>query len=543
MLDVALLADSGPPTVQKRRRQDRLNFGLAYAGCILGSLLIGAIAIATVPRPFSLVGLILVMALVVAVARPVFGVYLLVLFTALGDLSIWDWYPFTSSFSSTFSVLYIAHGLIFSPLELFLAALLIGWFFGMLRKRTWVLWRGALLRPLLVFTGFILLGFVWGMARGGNMNVALWELRRFLYLAIAYVLITNLFKRQEQYERLYWCVMVAVVINALFAYQTLEGLTAAERLTLDSLVSHGATLPMNALFIMVLGAWLFRNGSWVKRLLLPIMGVPVFIVYLASDRRSAIVGLLGAIAMLFIVLFWTRRRAFWRVVPPILLLGVVYVGAFWNNTTETGGPAQAVKAVIAPGQVSKNDQLSDMYRRIENADIVFTIKANRLLGVGFGKPFLRPYPLPAITNFLLADYMPHNSLMWIWLKSGVFGFVAMLYLFGATMRQGARAILATANTPTGAMTITSVGFVLVFLIFSYVDISWDVQNMVLLGMAMAQIDTVVGLRSGPRRRRHDAVSEPLVEGDPPSQGELAVALDVSPVVADPRRQPAATSRA
>ncbi len=89
---------------------------------------------------------------------------------------------------------------------------------------------------------------------------------------------------------------------------------------------------------------------------------------------------------------------------------------------------QAVKTVIAPGQLSLEDQSSDLYRQIEAYDIWYTIRSNELFGVGFGQQFLRPWQLPDISFFVFWEYMPHNSILWIWMKMGIGGFMAMLYL-------------------------------------------------------------------------------------------------------------------
>jgi O-antigen ligase len=290
--------------------------------------------------------------------------------------------------------------------------------------------------------------------------------------------------------------MVAVFLNGLVAFQGLSELSAAERLELESFVSHGATLPMNAMFILVVAAWICRSTSWAKRLVLPLMAVPVFVVYLASDRRAAFIGLIGGLILLCIVLWWTRRRAFWIVIPPLVLVGAGYMAAFWSSTSDLGKPVQAAKTVIAPDQVTEKDQNSDLYRQVENANITATIRSNPLVGVGFGRPFLKPHPLPWISPFLLADYVTHNSVLWVWMKAGVGGFVAMLYLLALTLRSGARAVINTANTRSGAVTIMAVAFVLVYMIFAYVDIAWDPQNVVLLALAVALVDTAGGAVTG-----------------------------------------------
>ena len=82
----------------------------------------------------------------------------------------------------------------------------------------------------------------------------------------------------------------------------------------------------------------------------------------------------------------------------------------------------------------RRDASSDLYREIENFDLVYTIRAEPLTGVGFGKPFYQPAPLPDISFFVFYRYIPHNSVLWIWLKMGFVGFVAMFFVIAAALR-------------------------------------------------------------------------------------------------------------
>jgi O-antigen ligase len=242
------------------------------------------------------------------------------------------------------------------------------------------------------------------------------------------------------------------------------------------------------------------------------MLVPVAPAYLYAQRRAAFVGLVAGVILLGIVLLWKNRRQFMRVVPIIGVVFVAYVGVFWNSSGSLGFPAQAVKSVVAPSQLNARDQSSDQYRVIEHVDVLSTIKANKLLGVGFGQPFYRPIPLPNITVFLLADYMSHNSLLWIWMKAGVFGFLAMLYLFGSAIRTGGRAIRASTDTTDVVLTITSTAFIVMYGVFTYVDISWDAKTMILMAIAFSQIDATIRkvVVEPARRRRARAAADPVL---------------------------------
>jgi hypothetical protein len=488
-----------------------------YAGALFTCLVIGALAYSTAPQPFSLAVVLFLITATVGVIRPTLGVYALVLLTVIGDDSSAPWYPFAKNLSSGESILFLSNSVKVSPLEVCLAGVTAGWILQMLTRRNWHVERGRFLRPLLALTGFVLLGFVWGIARGGSMTIGLWEMRPILYLPLLYLVLTNIMTRPEQYERLYWCVMVAVVLNSIISIEYLEGLSAPQRLDLEELGEHGASLAMNAMFILFLSAWIFRARSPAKRFLLPVMLVPVAFTYLTAQRRAAVIGLVGALALIAVVLFWRRRRLFWYVVPVTTLLLAGYVGAFWNSSgTGAAFPALAVKSVIAPNQIDEKDRSSSLYRLTETKDVVFTIKTNPVLGIGFGRQFLRPYPLPAISNFLLAKYISHNSILWFWMKTGIGGFLAMLYLFSSTLRVGARAVRTDTDADRAALTFTSVAFVFMYAVFTYVDISWDAKNMVLLALAVSQISFAA--------RAAAAQSTDVTSSTPTVGGPLPVAV-------------------
>ena len=138
--------------------------------------------------------------------------------------------------------------------------------------------------------------------------------------------------------------------------------------------------------------------------------------------------------------------------------------------------------MVAPEEQSEEDQASDFYRDIETHDIVMTIRSNPVMGIGFGQQFYRPWPLPNISFFVFWEYITHNSILWIWMKAGIGGFVACSWLFATALRSGARALLRRRTAPDPALTVASAGYVLMFAMFAYVDIAWDTRNVVLLAV-------------------------------------------------------------
>ena len=68
---------------------------------------------------------------------------------------------------------------------------------------------------------------------------------------------------------------------------------------------------------------------------------------------------------------------------------------------------------------------------------------------------------------------------------GFFGFVAMLFLFGRAVQLGARSVLAGAHRRARRVVLAGLAYVVMFLVFAYVDIAWDIRSTVFLGVAFA----------------------------------------------------------
>jgi O-antigen ligase len=223
----------------------------------------------------------------------------------------------------------------------------------------------------------------------------------------------------------------------------------------------------------------------VRRIWVTIGLVPCVWMFVLSQRRAAVIALIVGLLTLGALLYQRRRAAAVWFMLVTILVGGAYTAAFWNSTGSIGFGAQAVKTVIAPEELSLEDQSSDLYRQIEAYDIWYTIRSNELLGVGFGQRFLKPVALPDISRFVFADYMPHNSILWIWIKMGVGGFMATLYLIARTIQHGVRSVNRIQSPNLNSIVMASVIYVVMYTVYCYVDIGWDIRSTVFLAMAIA----------------------------------------------------------
>src|SRR5437763_5855951 len=99
-------------SVTEAGRRDRKIWWRWYAVSIAGTLLAAVIASENSEHQLFPIALVLLgVIIVVAIARPIAGVYLVVFCTVLGDNHTWTWYPFTKNLSSHESVRFVSNQL------------------------------------------------------------------------------------------------------------------------------------------------------------------------------------------------------------------------------------------------------------------------------------------------------------------------------------------------------------------------------------------------------------------------------------------------
>lgn len=494
-------------TAAQQRRRAARSWWMRYTVLFAITLVVAGLAYATAPAPISLAGLTLIALAVVAFVRPQWTLLAITFFGVAGDSEAAPWYPVVKGMSSRESILFIGRTFIISPFEFLLGMTMLGWIWRMAVTHNWVLKKGSLFRPMMVLTFFVFVGLFLGIARGGNTNIALWEVRPLICLTGIYLLGTNLYDRPEHHRRLWAALMAGVAVNAFLALVYFSEMAPVARAEIDHLGDHQASLHANAFFVLMIAMGVMAARS-SRRLTLMFISLPVVVTsYLLGQRRSAFIGLMVGLVMLFAILQRRRPRAFWAIGPLLALVLLGYVGAFWNSTGSAAFPAQAVKTVIAPDQVGARDQSSDVYRVIENYNVVYTIRSQPLTGLGFGQKFLRPIPNADISFFQWWEYRTHNSILWMWIQMGIGGFIAMLYLFASAIRLGTLRVLQAPSGYDGAILLTSVVFVVMYAVYAYVDIAWDLESMVFLGVSLICIANKTGPDLSTTTPREPAAAE------------------------------------
>jgi O-Antigen ligase len=272
----------------------------------------------------------------------------------------------------------------------------------------------------------------------GSMRESFQEVRPYIYLTAMYFLISATVRDRKGLRAILWTLVLCEI------FKSLQGMvvyieTRHWSPRPQSILGHEEAYFMTLYLLLVLGMWMFDaplgNLRKVATRALPL----VLFADLLNDRRAAWL-MLGGGLMVITLIGWIRRPEIrpkiLRIVAVVGVVCAVYLPVFWNSTSTFGQPARAIKSAIAP---DKRDASSDLYRIQEDRNLENDIKHAGPLGEGFG--VMIKYALPIVDLRAAVpelDYIPHNDVLYILLRMGIFGGVAMWGLIGAGIIAGCR---------------------------------------------------------------------------------------------------------
>lgn len=475
------------PTVTDYMRRAQISWWLFFLSLLGITGLVAQVMTSNKPSWSMVAWLIYWVGIVAIFYNPRYGVYMLLGFTLMGDLVMLYWHPFNKNFSSAESVMYLGRAVNLSPLETYMVFTLLSWVGRMAMERRFHFRLGPLFWPAVSFTFFISIGLVYGLSRGGVMTIALWEVRPIYYLPIMLVLTGNLIETRAHINRLVWIMALALIYKGVAGVIYCGTALKWDIGSVEQIGEHAMSIQLNAFFILVVVSW-FYHDSVLKRLILPIFTPLLFYSFLANHRRAGFLTLGLGIGLVLAMLYRENRKLFFTLAPTGLVIFLVYLAAFWNNTGSIGIIARAVRSVV--GQPTARDAASNVYRDLENINTMFNIKNTPILGLGFGNKFIIVAPMPDISFFEWWEYITHNSVMWIWMNGGAGTFLSMLLLTGMTMIVGGRAIWNVPYGPMRAVALMATLYVFMHFTYAYADMSWEGISMTFVGTMMGLINSL-----------------------------------------------------
>jgi hypothetical protein len=404
------------------------------------------------------------------------------------------------------------------PVPLSPAEMLLGLTFGVVLVQSAFypdrqFFAGRLALPLLLFIGAVVGSLVYGMVAGGvfRMDAAWAEVRSFFYLAMSYFIVANLVTDRRRLRIFFWLIIGAIGLKGI---QGIARFVTEQRhgLNLQAITGHEDVIFFTA-FIVLLSAMLFYGEDHRMKATLILLFPPVMFTMFATTRRMAFITLAFGALLVGLSLLNRNRRLFFRIAPVVLVLGVIYLGAFWNNTDSLAGqPARTLKSQI--GYTDARDAQSDYWRELENLNIAENIRSSPIVGLGFGQPYQFYVTQPTLegSGFVYWIYITHNAIFWVWMKMGAVGFLLFWWLMGSAIAYGLILFRTLEDSFLRIAGLFAAVVTVVCVVFAYGDLGLTyARPMIFLGLVLGLLARLPYLVDGPAtpgqpEQRPDAVS-------------------------------------
>lgn len=400
---------------------------------------------------------------------------------------------------------YGVSGLYASPFELLLVLVVATWMIRGFASRTLRLPTSAMGVSVAAFAGVVAIGFARGLSGGGSPQVALLELRPWLYMTIAFVAASQLISSRKQLMAVLGAMVVGISIKGIQGVITI--VTHFTSRPPQAILAHEESFFFGLYMAVVAALWLVPVKGRLRNfmsLLLPC----VLVADIANERRTAWAIAAVALAAVFAISFFAfperRKTVVWLGVVGLVLAGIYWAG-FSNDPGLLGQPARAVLSQLAP---TARDQSSNQYRVVENVNLGIGIRTFMPFGMGFGHPIPQAVPNVDISNVdSFISYLPHNTVLYVWLRLGILGITAFWMMIGLALMSAVNSLRARPNTTTLLISVTLIVALLAYIVQGFYD----------MGLYWFRIAVVVGCLMGAMEAARRLDGEDAKRGAPAPQ--------------------------
>jgi hypothetical protein len=469
--------------------RDGLTRGIAGGLFAILAIAYAIAIVSTEGDPFLLVPLATALIVVVVLARPAAGIYLLLAAAMLFEqFDVRGVSPITSQ-ARVFQNI-SAYSEI--PIRLSIADLLIlltlaSWGVRRIARRNDAPSLGPFGKAVALLGLALAIGLVIGVARGSSWdpNAVLQELRGPVQMLFTFFLATNLVRDRGQLVIVAWEFIVLAGVKAfqgIFNYQESLNLPYG----LDAVTGHEDVIFFDLAVALLVALTLLGNRGRLTYALLCVVPLALS-AELFTERRVGFIALGAALAALAVlgIVANPRRALTFAAVGGVAV--AAYMALFWNEGGPLGQPVRAVRGVIEPASLSSRDASSNNWRDIENRNISFTMRQLPLTGVGVGQEYLFQEEPPSLgwPKFVFWRNITHNSAMWFWLKAGPLGAFALWFLIARVLLVSASLYTRLRDPWLRWMVTFPLALVAIHVTFSAVDLGFMYsRTMIFFGVAL-----------------------------------------------------------
>lgn len=301
-------------------------------------------------------------------------------------------------------------------------------------------------RPLTMFAVLMPVFGVYGLILGNPVKDAFgYDEWRSLFAAIVlYFLITSIFEDAEKVRRLAWWFLSVTTIIGVYSL-VLYLLKSSGPLPVvlgTGPVGEGPENEMFAFAALSAISWLLfcsEKDFWKRRLVTLAATVCALDVILSQKRDPQLALVIG-----LLVLFWRlplAKKVRLGGIAAIAAVALLFISDLGIRATNGGFEksasryAEIVEYAKSPAQVAATGNQTFLFHIFDLVDSFNSIRLRPFLGYGFGGQFRRYYTaLTLVGGSEIQPGIVHDQYLDFWLKMGLFGLIAFLWVLFSFFR-------------------------------------------------------------------------------------------------------------
>lgn len=315
----------------------------------------------------------------------------------------------------------------------------------------------------------ILAIWMWGVVRGGDVRQTMWQLHPFVISVTLAFLVSATCQTAKHIKTLGQVVLFAAVYRAFILIVFYLTIARGMDPPLAVMTTHADTvLFVTGMLIVIANA--IERRKLMSFVWMFVCCIPIALAIKWNNRRLAWLSLMIGLAVFYYVLPKTRfkKRANWLMIAAVPLFAF-YVFVGWGHSDGVFKPVGAISTMFG-----KHEDTSSEMRDIENYNLVQTLKANPVLGTGWGHEYDEVNAAISIKDvFVQYRYIPHNSVLGLLAFSGLLGFGFVWQLFVVCCYFSAISIKAAESSAVRMGGILAITGILTFIFQMWGDMGWN----------------------------------------------------------------------
>ena len=309
--------------------------------------------------------------------------------------------------------------------------------------------------------GAVVFSTVLGISRGGNTTLIPLQMMNLLFMPLMMIVGMRAYKGEKIYR------LLGKMLIAICVLRTIEGawfyftVLRPSGKIVEYIMTHNDsfTYALGMMLLVVLA--IEKPGVKSIRNLIVFGGIMLWGIII-NDRRVCFVAIAFCMIMLYFFLKPILRKRINTLLIYALPVILLYVGIGMHSQSQIFAPVHVFTSI------NDEEDTSNLSRKVENMNMIYTLDSNTILGTGFGFPYTEVIPSFKL-GYEWYQYVGHNQLLWLAFLMGGLGLFLFFTPLIVIMFLSTRVYMAAQTTNQRVVALMAIFSTIIYIVLAFGD--------------------------------------------------------------------------